>query len=230
MYFRHSPDIWQDFPELVPGVLYAKGITGDVSVGHRAAKYNAIAESRLGIASEGELPEIQAWRRTFSRMGHKPTQYRCAAESLLRRFKKEGSLPSIHPLIDLCNAISLAYAIPVGVFDVSRLSGSLEVAYATGKETYETLSGQTEPPAPGEVVFVDDAGHAHARRWTHRQSGRSAVRDTTTDVLIVAEAMHDSAIPDIQSLMATIAEELGIVWSVPTESAVLASLSPRFDF
>jgi DNA/RNA-binding domain of Phe-tRNA-synthetase-like protein len=48
-------------------------------------------------------------------MGLKPTQYRCAAESLLRRYRKERFLPRIHPLVDLCNAISLAFAIPVAV-------------------------------------------------------------------------------------------------------------------
>ena len=28
MHFQHSADIWRDFPALVPGVLYAEGITG----------------------------------------------------------------------------------------------------------------------------------------------------------------------------------------------------------
>ena len=60
-------------------------------------------------------------------MGLKPTQYRCAAESLLRRLRTQGSLPRLHPLVDLCNAISVAYAIPVAVFDVSKLTGDLEV-------------------------------------------------------------------------------------------------------
>ncbi|WP_264830499.1 phenylalanine--tRNA ligase beta subunit-related protein, partial [Klebsiella michiganensis] len=69
--------------------------------------------------SEGELPEIQAWRRAFSKMGLKPTQYRCASEQLLRRFRQDRALPEIHPLIDLCNAISMAFAIPIAVFDVS---------------------------------------------------------------------------------------------------------------
>ena len=119
MYFQHAGEIWRDFPELVPGVLFADGITKDVSVGYEVAKFNAITESRLATASQGELPEIQAWRRAYSRMGLKPTQYRCASE-LLRRFRKEGSLRQIHPLIDICNAISLAFAIPVAVFDVPR--------------------------------------------------------------------------------------------------------------
>jgi len=89
MHFQHSSEIWRGFPELVPGVLFAEGITGDLSLGSRVAKFNAIASSRLAEGPEGEPPEIRAWRRAFARMGLKPTQYRCASESLLRRFRKE---------------------------------------------------------------------------------------------------------------------------------------------
>ncbi len=230
MYVQHSREIWRDYPELVPGVLFAEGITTDVSVVSRVATFNAIAASRLARTSEGELPEIQAWRRAFSRMGLKPTQYRCASESLLRRFKKEGSLPQIHPLIDLCNAISLAFAIPVAVFDVSKIAEYLEVRYAAGDENYVTFSGDIEHPDAHEVVFADNAGRAHARRWTNRQSGYSAVRDTTTAVLIVAEAMHGSASADVQRLTAALADELNAVWSVTPKTTVLSQSSPRFEF
>src|SRR4029453_258902 len=144
------------------------------------ATFEAVARARLETASEGELPEVQAWRRTFSRMGLKPTQYRSASEALLRRFRKDGSLPRTHPLIDLCNAVSLAFAVPVAVFDLAKVDGSLEVRYATGDESYLTFSGETEQPDAGEVIFADEARRAYARRWTNRQSGYSAVRDTTT--------------------------------------------------
>jgi DNA/RNA-binding domain of Phe-tRNA-synthetase-like protein len=90
MIFHHAREVWTDFPELVPGVLFAENITPDVDVGPRLVSFTAIAESRLASSSEGELPEIQAWRRAFARMGLKPTQYRCAAEALLRRFRKES--------------------------------------------------------------------------------------------------------------------------------------------
>lgn len=230
MYFHHSPRIWSEFPELVPGVLHAKGINRDVTVEPAVARFNAIAEARLATGTEGEFPEIQAWRRTFSKMGLKPTQYRCASESLLRRFRKEGALPRIHPLIDLCNAVSMAFAIPVAVFDVSRIEGHIEVRHAKVDETYVTFSGETEHPDAGEVIFADEAGMAHARRWTNRQSGHSPVRDTTGTVLVVAEAMHGSAAVDVPRLLATLADELGDLWTITPKSAVLAQASPRFDF
>jgi DNA/RNA-binding domain of Phe-tRNA-synthetase-like protein len=228
MYFQHSADIWRDFPDLVPGVMTARGITADVPVPPRTAEFTAVAASRLAGATESELPEIQAWRRAFAQMGLKPTQYRCASESLLRRFRKEGALPRLHPLVDLCNAASLAFATPVAVLDLAKISGSLEVRYAAGDEKYLTFSGEVEHPAAGEVIFADEAGQAHARRWTNRQSGLSAVQDGTADVLIVAEALHASAAADVPALMAAIAAELGAVWSAAAEPAVLSPAAPRF--
>jgi DNA/RNA-binding domain of Phe-tRNA-synthetase-like protein len=230
MHFQESSAIWADFPELVAGVLFAEGITGAVTVGGHVARFNAIAQARLAITSEGELPEIKAWRRAFSRMGLKPTQYRCASESLLRRFRREGSLPQIHPLIDVCNGISLAFATPVAVFDVAQIEGSLEVRYAAGDETYSTFSGETENPDAHEVIFADEAGQAHARRWTNRQSGRSAVRESTSRVLIVAEAMHESAPADVERLTAAVAGELSAIWTVSPKHALLNPYSPRLEF
>jgi DNA/RNA-binding domain of Phe-tRNA-synthetase-like protein len=230
MHFCHSSEIWRDYPELVAGVLFADGITKEVSVGPRITRFNIITESRLATTTEGPLPEVQAWRRVFSRMGLKPTQYRCASESLLRRFKKEKSLPQIHPLIDLCNAISLAFAIPVAVFDVAKIAEYIEVRYASGAEVYLTFSGETENPEPGEVIFADDAGNAHARRWTNRQSAYSAIRADTASALIVAEAMHSSASTDVQTLTAAIAEEIKAVWSKPPQAKILSKPFARFEY
>ncbi len=229
MYFQHSKDIWSEYPELVAGVVAATGITGDRPTPTRVAAFTATAEVRLASGPAAEFPEIQAWRRVFARMGLKPTQYRCASEALLRRFTKERSLPPIHPLVDLCNAISLAHAIPVAAIDVAKVSGDLEVRHAKGDETYEAFSGAIEQPDRGEVSFVDSGGRAHARRWTNRQSGYSAVQDTTSTVLIVAEAMHASAGSDIPALIATLAHELSGVWSVAPTTAVLTESSPRFE-
>ena len=88
-------------------------------------RHIAIAKSRLQAGAESDLPAIQAWRRVFARRGLKPTQCRCAAEALLRRLRKESLLPPLHPLVDLCNAVSVAHAIPIAVFDPARPADAL---------------------------------------------------------------------------------------------------------
>lgn len=229
MRFSHAEEIWSDFPELAAGVIHARGIAPGADVGAAVTRFDAMAAARLGGGTESELPEIQAWRRAFSRMGLKPTQYRCASEALLRRFRKEGSLPRIHPLIDLCNAVSLAFAIPVAALDVSRIAWPLQVRRAEGSERYETFGGETEHPEPDEVVFADADGRAHARRWTNRQSGLSAVRDATCEVLIVAEALHGDAAADVARLVETLAGELRAHWGNEPVTAVLHRDAPVFE-
>ncbi|ARO25025.1 hypothetical protein CO659_10215 [Rhizobium sp. S9] len=230
MRFSHSDAIWQAFPELAAGALYADGIDASADVEEAIASFSAIAVARLAEAQESEFPEIQAWRRGFSRMGLKPTQYRSASEALLRRFRQECALPRLHPLVDLCNAVSLAFAIPIAVFDVEKIVGDLEVRHATGHETYLTFGGDIEHPEPNEVIFADGAARAHARRWTNRQSGLSAVRQTTRSVLIVAEALHAGAGEDTGRLVATLANALARHWSVTAATAALSEASPRFAF
>ena len=230
MHFQHADDIWRDFPELNVGALFIDNVRSEVSVEDHVRRFQAIAEDRLGAGSESDLPEIQAWRRTFARMGLKPTQYRSASEALLRRFRKEGSLPAIHPLIDLCNAASLASAIPIAVFDLSNVSDFLHVRRAVGNETYLTFADETETPEPGEVIFADAEGRAHARRWTNRQSGHSAIRPQTAHALIVAEAMHETAREDVARLMTALSEAISAAWSTRPSMAMLDRSSPRFDF
>ena len=234
--FKHAKDLRDDFPDLVAGVLAVTGVTPGADVARHIAGYTATATARLAGGPLAEFPEIQAWRRAFTRMGIKPTQYRCASEALLRRLSKtadgspkEGSLSPIHPLVDLCNAVSMAYGIPVAALDLARVDGDLEVRYADGTEVYETFAGDTEHPEPGEVSFVDAAGRAHARRWTNRQSGWSAIRDGTTDALIVAEALHADARADIERLIANLAAAIAATWGGTPATAVLTAASHSFD-
>jgi DNA/RNA-binding domain of Phe-tRNA-synthetase-like protein len=230
VHFEHSGEIWRDFPALAAGVVFAGGITPGVPAGPQTAGFISVARSRLAAGPEGEFPEIQAWRRAFSRMGLKPTQYRCASESLLRRLRTQGSLPQLHPLIDLCNAASAAFAIPVAAFDTAKITGHLEVRYATGDENYLTFSGELEHPAVHEVIFADRADQAHARRWTNRQSGLSAVQNHTTTALIVAEALHETAASDVGELITAVAGELAGIWPVTPTTTLLTASSPRFTF
>ena len=96
MYFQHTEAIWSEHPGLVAMAITAAGITPDADVEARW-RSSCGANARLAGGTESDLAEIKAWRQAFSKMGLKPTQYRCASEALLRRLRKEGGLPRIHP-------------------------------------------------------------------------------------------------------------------------------------
>ena len=204
--FGHDPELRTEFPALraVAACLRLTSQPTESDLAERTGEHLRQAADLLAVGPESAQPSIQAWRATFTALGLRATQYRCAAEALLRRLRTRGDLPRINPVVDLGNAISVGSAIPVAIFDLDRVVGDLTVRHASGEETYTGFDGAVESPPPGEVIFADDVGQAHSRRWCHRQSARSAVTDASTHVLLVAEAMHDRAEDDLETLAANL--------------------------
>ena len=224
--FQHAEQVWQTFPALAAGVIVCDQVDRPTDVESVIAEQLAIARQRLDQASESEFLSIQAWRRAYTTMGLKPTQYRCAAEALLRRLRTHGEQPRLHPLVDLCNAISAAHAIPIAVFDLDRVDGNLAVRPAIGTEVYRTFAGDIEHPSAGEIIYADDARHAHSRRWVTRQSGLSGVTAQTRRVLIVAEAVHQTAAYDVAVVMDTIARHAIGRWQPSGPARLLSAADP----
>lgn len=196
------------FPHLATSVLVAE-VEVDRLAGVDLEPWLTQARASVADRSESDLEPVRAWRAAFAAMGLKPTRYRCASEALLRRLRTSGHLPMVNPLVDLCNAVSAAHALPVAAFDLARVDGPIDVRPATGDECYLAFSGEHESPDAGEVIFADRAGHAHARRWTHRQSARSAVVTTTRHVLFVCEGHHATAADDTYLALSEIATQIG---------------------
>ncbi len=172
-----------------------------------------------------ELPALAAWRKVFRGFGVDPTQYRSAAEALLRRLTKQGELPSIGTLVDLANLVSIRYALAVAVFDERGISGGTIVRFARGDERWTDLgSSQAEHPEPGEVIFADAADVVSARRWCWRQSAESAARADTTEILVTVEGHHETASDDVARALGELESLLGTYAAPATlRSAVLST-------
>lgn len=199
--FRYDQSVCERFPTVVGGVIHATGVTNGPTPGSLAEAFTAeqtAVRERVGDTSLSEIPALAAWRRVFRGFGVDPTQYRSAAEALLRRLTKQGELPSIGTLVDLANLVSIRFALPVAVFDLRTITGALTVGIARGDERWADLGASTtERPEAGEVIFVDDADVVVARRWCWRQSAGSAARSDTTEVLVTVEGHHDTAADDV---------------------------------
>jgi DNA/RNA-binding domain of Phe-tRNA-synthetase-like protein len=212
--FRYSNDVISAFPATRGGVIHARGLDNTISSTSLDQRYRAEqAQMRADIGDMplSDIPSLKAWRATFSGFGVKPTQYRSAAEALLRRLTKQGGIPSINLLVDLANMVSIRWRMPVAVFDQATATGITSVRFADGREQFTDLGSDTPTsPEPGEVVFVDEVGLVSARRWCWRQSDQSAARPTTVEVLITVEGQHADAEAEVagatQDLLDLLAE------------------------
>ncbi len=210
--FQYHPDILARYPEVVGGVILAHGMTNGPTPDSLQIAYQAEQQAvvkRIGNIPLSQLPTLSAWRGAFRGFGVDPTQYRSAAEALLRRLTKKGDIPSINTLVDIGNMVSIRYALPVAVFDTRTLQGPITVHFADGTERYTTLGqDEVEHPEPGEVVFSDETGLVIARRWCWRQSEQSAAQADTSNAIITIEAHHHNGRDTIEAALNDLLELL----------------------
>ena len=230
--FRYHPDIISRFPSICGGVILIHSLANRPSPPDLQEAF--LDEQRRQISAIGEkplseIPSLAAWRLAFRQFGVDPTKYRSAAEALLRRLTKKGDIPSINSLVDLCNLVSIRYALPVAAFDARPLSGPITVQIAAGSETFTAHdSPEPEHPEPGEVIFADPASLVVARRWCWKQSLESTVALDTTSAILTVEAHQPagSSLSEIPAALEDLRQLLSRYVGGRLQSGILSPLNP----
>ena len=135
---------------------------------------------------------MASWQEAFRAFRAKPQRTPCSAEALRNRVERGNSLPSINAVVDIYNAVSVAYAVPVGGEDIDAYVGTPHLTFATGQETFDTTKDGTpavEHPEVGEVVWRDDKG-VTCRRWNWRQGPRTRITEATRNMWFVIERLE----------------------------------------
>ena len=213
MRLSYAADLLARVPELAAGALWVSGLTNasaDAVVESALSAAEALTHERFpALPSIAQYPPIAAWRQVYSRLGLTPNRYPCAAEALIRRVVEVGQLPRISALVDLCNAVSLARAVPVAPFDLRRVEGDCAVRFAAGFELFLPINGrQPEPIPPGEVVYADATQDVLSRRWNWRQADKGKVTPATTELLITTEAVHPGARETVEAVLSELGDRI----------------------
>ena len=212
--FHISPEIFSAFPEVLIGVVAFGGVN---SRGESAELMEMLrreeddAVRRLGSTAVSEHPHIAPWREAYRKFGAKPKDHPSSIENLLRRATKGHRLAHINRLVDLYNAVSLRYLVPVGGEDLDAVKGDIELRFAGEAEPAVRLLGEpaelARSPKPGEVIYADAAG-ALCRRWNWKEADRTKLTEETARGFLVAEAlppvgrsMLEKALADLAGLL-----------------------------
>ena len=173
-----SPSIAPEIYRIAPGFRALSICVKAAPVLHPDAGEIALREAcEAVLAGEPEWAEshLAAWADVFQKFGAKPKRTPCSADALRKRVLRDGTMPALDPIVDLYNAVSLRYAVPVGGENISAYQGSPRLAVANGTEPFDTVKeGETavKYPSQGEVIWCDDTG-ATCRRWNWRQGDQN---------------------------------------------------------
>ncbi len=97
------------------------------------------------------------------------------------RLRRAG-IRSLGPCVDVTNYVMIELGQPMHAFDLDKLSGQLEVRYASGREKLELLDGSTIQPEKTDLVIADQGGPVALAGVMG--GAATAVSDQTRDIFI----------------------------------------------
>jgi DNA/RNA-binding domain of Phe-tRNA-synthetase-like protein len=193
--FVVSPEIFELYPGLRLPVAVAEGVeattdTAGVEKLWRQA-WEKAGRSAPTYGNAQSHPRVVAWRHAMAATGVSGRRFPSSVESLLRRAFKGGEPPSINPLVDFYNSLSLRHVVPAGGFDLAQLGGALELRLTRQGDTFRPLDGaSSERVEPGEVAY-SSGNEVLTRHFVWKQSHTGLLGESTRSVLLVCEVLGE---------------------------------------
>jgi DNA/RNA-binding domain of Phe-tRNA-synthetase-like protein len=198
MKFIVAPEIFELFPAACFGVVVAKGFPPGEQPAV-AAKLAASLAAVPGRFPDGVKahPAIAVWRDAFAKLGLNPNKFASSVEALHTRAVKTGHIPSINSVVDLGNAVSLKYILPIGAHDLGRMTGDIRLRLSVAGDIFTPFgSPESEDVPPGEIVYADGA-EVRTRRWVWRQGDKAKIEPDSRDIFFPIDGFADVNKADI---------------------------------
>ena len=173
-------------PNIRLGVNVVRGVEvrrGDVRVRHVMDEVLEKVKSRTKLEELKNDPIVRAYRDFYWKIGIDPTKQRPSGEALVRRALR-GKVPTINNVVDAGNLASMETLVPIGLYDLDRVEGELELRYAREGEPFLPIGGDEEKLKTNQIVLVDGEKVLHV--FPHRDSRVTMITESTRNVLVVA--------------------------------------------
>jgi len=167
-------------------------VLDSVQVADNPAVTEATAELGIKLASKyegllpSEIPGLQEARNLYKSFGMDPSRHRPSSEALLRRVLKGKDLYRISNVVDSCNLASLEFLLPVGMYDLAKVSGDVVLRTGRDGEQYPGIR-KGEVHLAGRLGLFDEMGPFGSPTSDSARTSTSA-HTTTLFAVIMATA------------------------------------------
>ena len=160
------------------------------------------------LDSLSEYPRIATVRGMQKAFGFDPTRYRPSSEALLRRVLKGQGLHPVNTAVDVNNLCSLEFLLPLCMYDLGQVHGSVYLRQGREGESYQGIGRQVFQMT-SKIILADDEGIIGN---TVSDSERTKVTMATGQILLVICAPAGSDISIIRQYAEQAGEQI-VVWN-----------------
>jgi DNA/RNA-binding domain of Phe-tRNA-synthetase-like protein len=193
MKFAVEPKVFELFENACFGVVIARNVDNTKShelISKLLAESIAQVEEKFEASKAKESPEILTYRDAFTKLGINPNKFMSSIEAMASRIEKKKGFPNINPVVDLGNAVSLKYLLPLGAHDMDQASGDILVRFSRQGDQF-TPFGETaeELLEDGELIY-SAGSKVKTRRWIWRQSEQGKVTEQSRSIFFPIDGFN----------------------------------------
>jgi len=221
-------EILEKYPEVQIGYLVAQ-----VSV-KKSDPYVENLKQSLSKQLQGEKidattfvthPNISQWRKIYEQdFKVKAKTYRSSIEALLRRVVTGKEMWNICNVVDLYNCCSILSLLPMGGYDLKKVSGSIKIRFAREGEIFRALGDREKINAsPNHVVYADDQ-RLMCWLWNHKDSEETCIDEQSEYVIFFIDAFDHN---QVKASLKLLKQHLQNIQCNSLEEGVLNNTSPK---
>jgi DNA/RNA-binding domain of Phe-tRNA-synthetase-like protein len=154
---------------------------------------NWVSEQTRGILSSltGESIAqdkiLAGFRAIHAKIGKTGKRWQSSPENMLTHILKSGRIPSISPIVDIYNLVSLKSKLALGAHDLAHTEGNIILRLLNGSERFIPLGVTTaDSVQAGEYGYCDDSNDVLCRLEV-RQVEKTKVTLETTDCFFIIQ-------------------------------------------
>ncbi|MBN2100354.1 tyrosine--tRNA ligase [Candidatus Dojkabacteria bacterium] len=217
--FNLSKQILQKFPKASVGCLVVRNIDNTKALDNTyQILWNQIEQSAREKNSKKENSE---WVLAFQKVGLNPDNETPSHIALLKRVRERQEIPSINPLVNIYNAVSLKYLVPLGGHDLDKISGNITVGPNLNELKFIEMNSNNEIKVPEDEIVYADEKHILTRKWVWRQSNTSKTTEETKNIFIPIDNTGNKSDKEIKKIAIEIKSLI---------SKFLGTKNPQFTF
>ncbi|QCX34484.1 hypothetical protein FDN13_12655 [Caloramator sp. E03] len=195
MKFSVEDKVFETLDNVCFAVVVAHGLDNTT---HNSKIQNLLKENILlcQTSLEGvnvkEIESVLCYREAFRKLNVNPNKYMCSIEALLTRISKGKGIPFINTAIDLGNAISLKYKIPIGAHDIDTVQEEITLRFSKEQDYFIPFgSTEVEPVDKNEIVYAT-GNSVRTRKWIWRQSEEGKITTQSKNIFFPIDGFSDT--------------------------------------
>ena len=229
MFIKIDPALFEKQSDYLIGVVVAEGIDNAAENKEINDLLNtAIAQQKQALSGQAvkQLKELEPYHAAMRNFGISVSRFLPSIEALLTRLVKSGDLPSISPVVNLTNAISLQYHVPIGTHDIDSLIGDLEIRQVKSDDIAD-FKEESSGFDNGEIVYAS-GNSIRTRRWIWRQMPAGLTSKDTKNVVFPIDGFSGN-VETILEARDALVSKLQHYFGCNTRVGLIQKDSPSFE-